>query len=157
MSIAEELAPDALLTALELWRAEGIPENPNAWLMTAAKRRALSIRCAVAPCSWRLGDALEHSADQMIDDDILRLIFTALQLRRICGLTGGDRPRLSCTSQDDRTADLSRPEDPLGSRRPLWDAVRRRAAPRGNLCFWPRHGRMRRFSPTNLKFPVLFG
>ena len=38
---AEELAQDALVTALEVWPEEGIPANPAAWLMTAAKRRAL--------------------------------------------------------------------------------------------------------------------
>jgi predicted RNA polymerase sigma factor len=39
LGIAEELAQDALVTALELWPAKGIPENPGAWLMTAAKPR----------------------------------------------------------------------------------------------------------------------
>ena len=41
IGIAEELAQDALVTALTLWPEEGIPENPGAWLMTAAKRRAI--------------------------------------------------------------------------------------------------------------------
>jgi RNA polymerase sigma-70 factor (ECF subfamily) len=41
IGVAEELAQDALVTALELWLEEGIPENPGAWLMTAAKRRAI--------------------------------------------------------------------------------------------------------------------
>ena len=41
VGIAEELAQDALVTALERWPEEGIPENPAAWLMTAAKRRAI--------------------------------------------------------------------------------------------------------------------
>jgi RNA polymerase sigma-70 factor, ECF subfamily len=41
IGIAEELAQDALVTALELWPGEGIPENPGAWLMTADKRRAI--------------------------------------------------------------------------------------------------------------------
>jgi len=41
IGIAEELAQDALVTALVLWPEEGIPENPGAWLMTAAKRRAI--------------------------------------------------------------------------------------------------------------------
>ena len=41
IGIAEELAQDALVTALEVWPEEGIPNNPAAWLMTAAKRRAL--------------------------------------------------------------------------------------------------------------------
>lgn len=46
IGIAEELAQDAPVTALELWPEEGIPENPGAWLMTAAKRRAIgSLRC----------------------------------------------------------------------------------------------------------------
>jgi RNA polymerase sigma-70 factor, ECF subfamily len=41
IGVAEELAQDALVTALELWPEEGIPENLGAWLMTAAKRRAI--------------------------------------------------------------------------------------------------------------------
>src|SRR5580692_11495442 len=41
IGIAEELAQDALVAALERWPEEGIPENPAAWLMTAAKRRAI--------------------------------------------------------------------------------------------------------------------
>ena len=41
IGVAEELAQDALVTALERWPEEGIPENPGAWLMTAAKRRAI--------------------------------------------------------------------------------------------------------------------
>lgn len=101
------------MTALELWPEEGIPENPGAWLMTAAKRRAIdSLRrgqmllqkheAIARELAWQqqqLAAALEHSLDQVIDDDILRLIFTAchpvltleartaLTLRLICGLT----------------------------------------------------------------------
>ena len=41
IGIAEELAQDVLVTALEGWPEDGIPENPGAWLMTAAKRRAI--------------------------------------------------------------------------------------------------------------------
>jgi RNA polymerase sigma-70 factor (ECF subfamily) len=41
IGIAEELAQDALVAALDRWPNEGIPENPAAWLMTAAKRRAI--------------------------------------------------------------------------------------------------------------------
>ena len=113
IGIAEELAQDALVTALEVWPDEGIPENPGAWLMTAAKRRAIDslrrgkmleqkhgeIAHELEFQQQRLGDALEHSLDQVIDDDILRLIFTAchpvltveariaLTLRMIGGLT----------------------------------------------------------------------
>src|ERR1700741_2942201 len=41
IGIAEELAQDALVAALAQWPGEGIPEKPGAWLMTAAKRRAI--------------------------------------------------------------------------------------------------------------------
>jgi predicted RNA polymerase sigma factor len=41
IGIAEELAQDALVTALERWSQESIPQNPAAWLMAAAKRRAI--------------------------------------------------------------------------------------------------------------------
>jgi RNA polymerase sigma factor (sigma-70 family) len=119
IGIAEELAQDALVTALELWPEEGIPENPGAWLMTAAKRRAIdSLRrgqmllqkheAIARELEWQqqqLAAALEHSLDQVIDDDILRLIFTAchpvltleartaLTLRVICGLTTAEIAR----------------------------------------------------------------
>ncbi|HTV15089.1 MAG TPA: RNA polymerase sigma factor [Acidobacteriaceae bacterium] len=113
IGIAEELAQDALVTALEVWPEEGIPENPGAWLMTAAKRRALDwlrrgrmlvqkheeIARELEFQQQQLGDAMERALDQVIDDDVLRLIFTAchpvlavegriaLTLRLIGGLT----------------------------------------------------------------------
>lgn len=119
IGIAEELAQDALVTALDLWPEEGIPDNPGAWLMTAAKRRAIDHlrrgRMLVQnhgeiarELEWqqqRLGDALEHSLDEVIDDDVLRLIFTAchpvlavegriaLTLRLACGLTTAEIAR----------------------------------------------------------------
>jgi len=113
IGIAEELAQDALVAALEQWPEEGLPENPAAWLMTAAKRRAIdSLRRAqmlvqkheeiareLNVQQQRLGDAMDQALDQVIDDDVLRLIFTAchpvlpvegrvaLTLRLIGGLT----------------------------------------------------------------------
>lgn len=113
IGIAEELAQDALVTALERWPEEGIPENPGAWLMMAAKRRAIDslrrgrmlvqkheeIARELEFQQQQLADALDQSLDQVIDDDVLRLIFTAchpvlalegriaLTLRIICGLT----------------------------------------------------------------------
>src|SRR5271170_6569313 len=119
IGIAEELAQDALVTALAVWPEEGIPDNPGAWLMTAAQRRALdSLRRGrmlvqkheeiARELEWqqqRLGDALEHSLEQVIDDDVLRLIFTAchpvlavegrvaLTLRLIGGLTTAEIAR----------------------------------------------------------------
>jgi RNA polymerase sigma factor (sigma-70 family) len=119
IGIAEELAQDALVTALELWPEEGIPENPAAWLMTAAKRRAIDslrrgrmlvqkheeIARELEFQQQQLADALDQSLDQVIDDDVLRLIFTAchpvlavegriaLTLRLICGLTTAEIAR----------------------------------------------------------------
>jgi len=119
VGLAEELAQDALVTAIERWPEEGIPENPAAWLMTAAKRRAIDslrrgqmlvqqheeIARALKVEQQRLGEAMDRALDQVIDDDILRLIFTAchpilavegriaLTLRLIGGLTTAEIAR----------------------------------------------------------------
>src|SRR5690349_18632183 len=119
IGIAEELAQDALVAALERWPTEGIPENPAAWLMTAAKRRAIDglrrgqmllqkheeIARELEVQQQRLGDAMDQALDQVIDDDVLRLIFTAchpvlpvegriaLTLRLIGGLTTAEIAR----------------------------------------------------------------
>src|SRR4029453_8551943 len=75
----------------EVWPEEGIPDNPAAWLMTAAKRRALDflrrarmlvqkhedIARELDYQQQQLADALDQAFDQVIDDDVLRLIFTA--------------------------------------------------------------------------------
>ncbi len=88
---AEELAQDALVTALEKWPALGIPENPGAWLMTTAKNRALDeLRHQkralkkheelghVAESETRsVADVLAEAIDDDIGDDLLRLVFTA--------------------------------------------------------------------------------
>jgi RNA polymerase sigma-70 factor (ECF subfamily) len=119
VGIAEELAQDALVTALEVWPEQGIPDNPGAWLMQAAKRRALDFLRRgrmllqkhgdiARELEWQqqqLADALDTSLDQVIDDDVLRLIFTAchpvlalegriaLTLRLVCGLTTAEIAR----------------------------------------------------------------
>ena len=119
IGIAEELAQDALVAALERWPEEGIPEKPAAWLMTAAKRRAIDglrrgrmlelkhgeIARELEFQQQRLGEAMDQALDQVIDDDVLRLIFTAchpvlavegriaLTLRLIGGLTTAEIAR----------------------------------------------------------------
>jgi RNA polymerase sigma factor (sigma-70 family) len=113
VSLAEELAHDALVAALEDWPRSGVPERPGAWLMTTAKHRALnSLRRA--KLASRTGEALGRDAEtqapfeldeiearmtESVGDDVLRLIFTAchpvlstqarvaLTLRLIGGLT----------------------------------------------------------------------
>ncbi|MEY2149382.1 RNA polymerase sigma factor [Rhodanobacter sp. 115] len=89
IDLAEELAQDALVAALEHWPREGVPDNPGAWLMTAAKRRGidqLRRRRLIERKHAELGDDPEHAAfsmpdlealDDDIGDDLLRLIFTA--------------------------------------------------------------------------------
>jgi len=112
IGVAEDLAQDALLAALERWPETGIPDNPGAWLMAAAKRRAIDqFRRArrIDEKHARIGNELmdaEREApdfdtplDDEIGDDLLRLIFTAchpvlstearvaLTLRLLGGLT----------------------------------------------------------------------
>jgi RNA polymerase sigma-70 factor (ECF subfamily) len=119
IGIAEELAQDALVAALEQWPDGGIPDKPAAWLMTAAKRRAIDalrrgrmleqkhgeIARELEFQQQRLGEAMDQAIDQVIDDDVLRLIFTAchpvlavegrvaLTLRVACGLTTAEIAR----------------------------------------------------------------
>ncbi|MBU2288735.1 MAG: RNA polymerase sigma factor, partial [Gammaproteobacteria bacterium] len=92
---AEELAQDALVAALEQWPAEGIPDNPAAWLMAASKHRALDLlrrrklhtgkeeeiaheldfRHQAAADDF--AEAIDAAIDDDVGDDLLRLIFTA--------------------------------------------------------------------------------
>src|SRR5688572_14797272 len=113
VGLAEELAQDALVVALERWPESGVPENPGAWLMATAKRRAideLRRRKRLERKHEELGREVELQArlgtpdledrlDDDVGDDLLRLVFTAchpvlstearvaLTLRLLGGLT----------------------------------------------------------------------
>ncbi|MFC4003349.1 RNA polymerase sigma factor [Prauserella oleivorans] len=107
VGVAEELAQDALVAALEQWPESGVPENPGAWLMAVAKRRAIDQfrrQERFARKAEELGRDLESRAEPEpevddIGDDLLRLVFTAchpvlssearvaLTLRLLGGLT----------------------------------------------------------------------
>jgi len=113
VGLAEDLAHDALVAALEQWPASGIPRNPGAWLMATAKHRAIDLlrrRTLLERKHQELGYELEIAQDAStpdlnaaldddIGDDLLRLIFTAchpvlsaearvaLTLRLLGGLT----------------------------------------------------------------------
>jgi RNA polymerase sigma factor (sigma-70 family) len=117
VALAEDLAQDALVAALEQWPTAGIPDNPGAWLMTTAKRRAIDhfrradvLRRKVAElerAGGREEDTMPDLDDQVdhIEDDVLRLIFlschptltpesrAALTLRLVGGLTTGEIAR----------------------------------------------------------------
>src|ERR1700733_14411154 len=125
VALAEEIAQDAWLTALEQWRESGVPDNPGAWLMTTAKNRAIDQlrrrqlmerKSAVMSHDPDLlgrqdaaGDAV--SADEDVADDLLRLIFVAchpvlsmdgrvsLTLRLLGGLTPAEIARAFLTSE----------------------------------------------------------
>lgn len=91
VGLAEDIAQDALVAALEHWPARGMPDNPAAWLMTTAKNKALDrIRQAalqrqrnqelgadVDARSEHFSPDRSEDADEELDDDLLRLIFTA--------------------------------------------------------------------------------
>jgi RNA polymerase sigma factor (sigma-70 family) len=123
VGVAEEVAQDAFVAALESWPASGIPENPGAWLMTAAKHRALDrLRRAAshARAHEAMGadlealeahfapdfvEALDAAREDEIGDDLLRLVFVAchpvlpkegraaLTLRLLGGLTTAEIAR----------------------------------------------------------------
>ena len=124
IGIAEELAQDALVAALEQWPAAGVPRNPGAWLMTAAKNRAIDhlrrnkragrkheeIGYQLEAAQLAAPD-FESSLDDPVGDDLLRLIFTAchpvlsaearvaLTLRLLGGLTTAEIARAFLVSE----------------------------------------------------------
>jgi RNA polymerase sigma factor (sigma-70 family) len=107
VGLAEDLAHDALVAALEKWPETGIPENPGAWLMAAAKNRAIDHRRrgrkqqALDPSFQPAAPtaAADAAGDDGVEDDLLRLVFMAchpvlpseariaLTLRLVGGLT----------------------------------------------------------------------
>jgi len=113
VGLAEDLAQDALVAALEQWPASGVPANPGAWLMSVAKRRALDhfrrdrllerkreeLGREIDARQERVVPELDAALDDEVGDDLLRLVFTAchpvlsrearvaLTLRLLGGLT----------------------------------------------------------------------
>jgi RNA polymerase sigma factor (sigma-70 family) len=107
LGLAEDLAQDALVAALEQWPGEGVPRNPGAWLMTVGKRRAVDVIRRDQTYARKLellGPPLDagESEPDTIEDDLLRLVFTAchpvlapqarvaLTLRLLGGLSTAD-------------------------------------------------------------------
>jgi len=110
VGLAEELAQDALVAALERWPETGVPDKPAAWLMATAKHRAVDVfrraerlERKTAELGRELVEAEEPdwaaALDEVVEDDLLRLVFTAchpvlsrearvaLTLRLLGGLT----------------------------------------------------------------------
>jgi RNA polymerase sigma-70 factor, ECF subfamily len=125
VGLAEDLAQDALVAALEKWPRDGVPDNPGAWLMATAKNRAIdrmrrqanfeSKQEAIARETGALfameRSDFEAAADDEIGDDLLALIFTcchpllsrearvALTLRLLGGLTTPEIARAFLVSE----------------------------------------------------------
>ena len=129
VGIAEELAQDALVAALEQWPGSGIPQNPGAWLMAAAKHRAIDLLRRNTRLEQKheelareleeqqqrsfadFATALAAAADADIQDDLLRLVFischpilspesrVALTLRLLGGLTTPEIARAFLTPE----------------------------------------------------------
>jgi len=125
VGIAEDLAQDALLAALEQWPESGIPEKPGAWLMVAAKHRAVDLfrrnkllerkheelGREIESELYGMAAEVEPGIDDPIGDDLLRLVFicchpvlssearVALTLRLLGGLTTGEIARAYLVSE----------------------------------------------------------
>jgi RNA polymerase sigma factor (sigma-70 family) len=125
VGLAEDLAQDALVAALEQWPREGVPANPGAWLMAVGKRRAIDrlrrskvLERKQAELSRDLEvrqdesePELDAAIDDAIEDDLLRLVFTtchpllsteartALTLRMLGGLTTDEIARAFLVSE----------------------------------------------------------
>ena len=119
VGLAEDLAQDALIAALEQWPAKGIPPNAGAWLMTTAKNKAIDRLRRDARFRQRLEEigrdadafTVPDIDDGAIGDDALRLIFVAchpllaheaqiaLTLRIVCGLTTDEIARAQLASE----------------------------------------------------------
>jgi RNA polymerase sigma factor (sigma-70 family) len=137
VSLAEDLAQDALVAALQQWPATGVPDNPVAWLMTTAKRRAIDhfrradrLRLKVAALEHARGREEEAVPDpesqvDYIEDDVLRLIFltchptltpesrAALTLRLVGGLTTAEIARGFLVSESTMGQRISRAKKTL--------------------------------------------
>jgi RNA polymerase sigma-70 factor, ECF subfamily len=125
IGLAEELAHDALVAALEQWPESGVPNNPGAWLMTTAKHRAIDhvrrnkllerkhqeLRHELESVQAEAAPDLDAALDDDVGDDLLRLVFTAchpvlstearvaLTLRLLGGLTTEEIARAFLVSE----------------------------------------------------------
>ena len=150
LGLAEELAQDALVIALEKWPTTGIPDNPGAWLMATAKHRAIDrLRRSKLQQrkyqemghelerEWQDASAeLEARMDDDIGDDLLRLVFTAchpllpmdarvaLTLRLLGGLTTDEIARAYLVAESTVAQRIVRAKRTLAEARVPFDVPR---------------------------------
>jgi RNA polymerase sigma factor (sigma-70 family) len=140
VGLAEELAQDAFVVALEQWPQSGVPDNPGAWLMATAKHRAIDLLRRQTRYQRKLqelgrdlevqaaGPDLDAALDDPIGDDLLRLVFiachpvlstearVALTLRLLGGLTAGEIARAFLVSEPTVAQRIVRAKRTLASR-----------------------------------------
>jgi RNA polymerase sigma factor (sigma-70 family) len=149
VGIAEELAQDALVAALAEWPRTGVPNNPGAWLMAAARRRAIdgfrrdrmrARKHAEIGALAEEGDAgaagIEAALDDEVGDELLSLIFVAchpvlppparaaLTLRLIGGLSTDEIARAFLASEPTIAQRIVRAKKALRDARPAWEVPR---------------------------------
>jgi RNA polymerase sigma factor (sigma-70 family) len=149
IGLAEDLAHDALVAALEQWPASGVPRNPGAWLMAAAKHRAIDAFRRARRLE-RKHDALQYeiesqrgappdldaALDDDVGDDLLRLVFTAchpvlptesrvaLTLRLVGGLTTSEIARAFLVPEPTMAQRLVRAKRTLAQKRVPYEVPR---------------------------------
>lgn len=154
VGVAEELAQDALVVALERWPTSGIPDNPGAWLMATARNRALDVtrrRKLLERKHEAMGraasddqmldaaqaaDAIDDALDDEVGDDLLRLVFVAchpvlprearvaLTLRLIGGLTTAEIARAFLLPEPTIAQRIVRAKKTLAERRVPFEVPR---------------------------------
>jgi len=156
LALAEDVVQDAFCRALEVWKVRGIPDNPSAWLMTVAKRRALDIvrreRTArtfapklgrVLESEWTLAPTIEEAfAGSTIRDEQLRMMVSccdpqlpeevqvALVLNILCGFGASEIASAFLTSRAAMEKRISRGKKSLASSQRLFDLADGEFAPR---------------------------
>ena len=156
IDIAEELAQDVLVTALERWPRDGMPDNPAAWLMQAAKHRGIDhvrqrqlharkqdeygIQLELHGADMQ-GDDAQGLADDDIGDDLLRLLFAAchpvlpmesrvaLTLRLLGGLTTGEIARAFLQQEATVAQRIVRAKRTLGEKQVAFEVPRKAELP----------------------------
>jgi RNA polymerase sigma-70 factor, ECF subfamily len=144
VGLAEELAQDALVNALEQWPQTGVPDNPGAWLMSVSKRRAIDLFRRNERLSQKLTELghelqVREEADPVpdpdfIEDDVLRLVFmtchpvlptdgrVALTLRLVGGLTTDEIARAFLVPESTVAQRIVRAKRTLNEKRVAFEA-----------------------------------
>src|SRR5438132_345858 len=149
VAVAEDLAQDALLAALQQWPESGVPHNPGAWLMATAKHRAIDLLrrnrrlerkheelAQRLEAEQESGPDLDAALDDEVGDDLLRLVFmachpvlsaearVALTLRLLCGLTTEEIARAFLISEPTAAQRIVRAKRTLGEKQVPFEVPR---------------------------------